>query len=292
MQSLRLLSYVWQHQLNSGSRLRAVGRVLRWQLASRLLAGPIALQFAEDTRLFACRGMTGATGNWYCGLHEAEEMGFVLHSLRADDLFLDVGANIGSYTVLAAGAVGACVISVEPIPSTYSHLQMNVLLNGLTDRVDLHRLGLSSEGSELRFTADQDTVNHVMAEGEDGQSIRVPVICMDELLAGSVPRIIKIDVEGHEKAVLEGGRNTLSDSGVAAVVMEMNGSGVRYGVSDDELLELMRAFGFSPCGYDPVARRLRDWDPRNGNAVFVRDRGAVDSLVRQARRYRLVNGTI
>lgn len=103
MQAFRLFSYVWRHQLNANGRLQAIGRLLRWQIASRLLAGPIALQFVENTVLFAKRGMAGATGNWYCGLHETEEMGFVLHFLRPDDLFVDVGANIGSYTVLAAG---------------------------------------------------------------------------------------------------------------------------------------------------------------------------------------------
>src|ERR1700738_1077325 len=103
MQLLRLLSYVWQHRLNAGGRWRAVGRVVRWQVASRLLAGPFALPFVGDTRLFARRGMTGATGNWYCGLHEVEEMAFMLHFLRPEDLFVDVGATVGSYTGKAAG---------------------------------------------------------------------------------------------------------------------------------------------------------------------------------------------
>ena len=292
MQLLRLFSFVWRHRLNAGGRLRALGRVLRWQVASRLLAGPIALPFVDDTRLFVNRGMTGATGNWYCGLHEVEEMGFILQFLQPDDLFMDVGANIGSYSVMVGGGVGADVVAVEPIPTTFSSLLLNVQLNGLEDRVELHCVGLSNERSELRFTPDQDTVNHVMAEDEDGPVIRIPVVSMDELLAGRVPTVIKIDVEGHEHAVLNGGQSTLSDFRVLAVVMEINGSGIRYGVSDDELLALMRGYGFDPHGYDPLARCLRDWDPSSGNAIFLRDRSAVDSRVTHARRYQLVNRTI
>ena len=269
-----------------------MGRVLRWQVSSRLLAGPIALPFVEGSHLFARRGMTGATGNWYCGLHEVGEMGFVLHFLRSQDLFLDVGANIGSYTVLAAGGVGARVIAVEPIPSTFANLQANILLNGLADHVEPHCVGLSGERSALRFSADRDTVNHVMADGESGEAINVPVLTMDELLAGRVPAVVKIDVEGHERSVLEGARKTLANPGVAAVVMEINGSGTRYGVSDDELLTLMSGYGFSPCSYDPFARCLRDWNPSSANAVFVRDRSGANSRVAQARRYRLVNGSI
>lgn len=97
-----LLTFVWNHPLNRGARLAAIGRVLRWQIASRLMPGPIALPFVNGTYLFATRGMTGATGNWYCGLHEYEDMSFVMHSLRSGDLFVDVGANIGSYSILAA----------------------------------------------------------------------------------------------------------------------------------------------------------------------------------------------
>ena len=79
--------------------------------------------------------MTGATGNWYCGLHEHDDMGFALHFLRATDCLFDIGANVGSYTVLAAGGAGARVVAVEPIPSTFRALRANVRLNDLDDRV-------------------------------------------------------------------------------------------------------------------------------------------------------------
>ena len=98
-----LFKFVWGHPLNHNGRWESLLRVFRWQLGSRLLPGLIALPFVEDTYIFARRGMTGATGNWYCGLHELQDMAFVLHLLRADDHFVDIGANIGSYTVLAGG---------------------------------------------------------------------------------------------------------------------------------------------------------------------------------------------
>ena len=147
-----LLLFVWRHPLNRNGKWAALLRVLRWQLAARLLPGPMGLPFVEDTFLFARRGMTGATGNWYCGLHEVREMAFVLHLLREDDHFLDVGANIGSYTILAGGGVGARVTAVEPIPETFAHLERNVALNGLASQVRTCRLGLSDQTSILRFT--------------------------------------------------------------------------------------------------------------------------------------------
>ncbi len=292
MRLFNLLSFVWRHPLNASGRMAALGRVLRWQVHSRLTSKPIPLPFVEGTRLHALRGMTGATGNWYCGLHEVEEMGFVLHLLRPDELFVDVGANIGSYTILAAGAVGARVIAFEPIPEAFAHLERNISMNGLGAKVRACRMGLSDAASTLRFTSGLDTVNHVLAEGEDGPSLDVPVARLDDVLVGGPPVLIKIDVEGHERAVLLGAGKTLAAPELLAVILETNGSGARYGVSDDALREIMAEHGFHPYGYDPFRRRLVPAAPSHGNTVFLRDAAAVQARVSASRRYRLINGTL
>jgi FkbM family methyltransferase len=292
MNILPLVSFVWNHPLNAGSRVAALGRLARWQVASRLLSGPIALPFVDGTFLLTTKGMTGATGNWYCGLHEVRDMGFVLHLLRPGDHFLDVGANVGSYTVLAAGAVGASVTCVEPIPAAFARLQRNIALNGLSTAVSAWQGGLSDVPGTLRFTEDMDTVNHVVAEGEGTHAIEVPVRTLDDLVGTNVPLLIKIDVEGHELAVLLGGRETLRHPDVLAVVMETNGSGARYGVTDDQLVELMHSHGFSAYGYNPFDRELVDSKLTDGNTVFVRHRARVEARLRESRRYRLINGSI
>lgn len=290
--SLALFRFVWQHPLNAANRLAALARVLRWQLAVRLMPGPIAFPFVEDTQLFATRGMTGATGNWYCGLHEVAEMVFVLHLLRPDETFVDIGANIGSYTVLAAGGAKARVVAVEPIPSTFARLAQNVILNDLEDRVRLWRGGLSDMACTLRFSSELDTVNHVLVEGEGGTALDVPVQRLDDLLGGEAPVLMKIDVEGHEWPVLRGAPRTLSNPALLAVVMETNGSGARYGVGDDKLMETMRGYGFEAYGYDPFARTLLAGPATEGNSVFVRNREAVHERVRSAGRFRAGSATI
>src|SRR4051812_13590363 len=241
-----LVKFVWNHPLNSSGRIAALGRVARWQMASRLVPGPIAVPFVDGTSLFLSRGMTGGTGNWYVGLQEVQDMAFVLHVLRRGEGFLDVGANVGSYTVLAAGGAGALVTSVEPIPSTFAHLQRNVALNGLSGTVIAWQCGLSDSVGTLRFTADLDAVNHVLRDGERGAAVEVDVRTLDDLVGTNVPALVKIDVEGYERPVLMGATRTLADPRLHAVVMETNGSGARYGVADDELMMLMARNGFAP----------------------------------------------
>ena len=290
---LNLLKYVWNHPLNRSGKVAALWRVLRWQIASRLMPALIALPYVQGTSLFAARGMTGATGNWYCGLHEVAEMGFLLHLLRPGDHFLDVGANVGSYTVLAGGLIGARVTAVEPVLTTFVHLQRNAALNGLGDRARCCQLGLSGQAGTLRFSMDLDTMNHVLAKGEQRPAVEVPVMRLDDLVGEDVPTLIKIDVEGYEAAVIQGADATLANPQVLAVIMEIGvTSARRYGVNLTELFQRMRQAGFAAFGYDPFNRRLKDDVGASANVVFVRDRAAVEARIETAPFFSLVNGRI
>lgn len=298
MSLLSLLSYVTRHPLNRGGRARALGRVARWQLASRLGGGAIALPFVNDTRLLVTSGMTGATGNWYCGLHEHDDMGFALHYLRATDCFFDVGANVGSYTVLAAGAVGARVIAAEPVPFTFRALRANIRLNDLDDRVTLQNVGVGAEEGTAWFTSDQDSMNHALGPEETSDSaVELPVVTLDGIADPGGPTFIKIDVEGFETSVLAGGAATLRSEALRCVLIEMNGSGRRFGAADAAIHAQMRDFGFCPARYDVMARSVTalpidNWNRDGGNTLYVRDLDECRERVRNAARFRLVNREI
>jgi len=180
------------------------------------------------------------------------------------------------------------VIAIEPIPSTYNALQRNIAVNGYGDRVQALNIGLGRRNDTLRFSADCDTVNHVLADGEKATSVvRVPVKRLDDVLQGGVPVIIKIDVEGFETEVLAGAERTLANSGLLAVIMELNGSGERYGFDEDALHRNMLAFGFSACRYAPFTRELEvlDGRPTGGNTLYVRD---VEELEKRVKNHMLV----
>src|SRR2546425_5750897 len=136
-------------------------------------------------------GMTGATGNIYAGLHDFEEMSFVAHLLRENDLFVDVGANVGSYTLLACAAARARCITLEPLPSTFACLQQNLRLNGLESRVDARNIGAGAERGVLRFTDKLGCCNRVLLAGETG-GIEVPVLPLDEVVGEERAVMLKI----------------------------------------------------------------------------------------------------
>ena len=85
-----LFRYWQRHPLASRDLLGTVARFLRWQLGRRLLRMPVIVPRVGSTSLVIETGMTGATMNFYCGLHEAADMALVLHVLYLSDTFLDV----------------------------------------------------------------------------------------------------------------------------------------------------------------------------------------------------------
>lgn len=285
--------FIVNHPLNRRSPARALGRFVRWQVRSRLVEGPTVHEWVNGARFIVRRGETGLTGNLYAGLCEFEEMGFVLHFLRADDLFVDVGANAGAYTILAGGAIGARGIAFEPAPSTYARLVENVRLNALEARVHCDNRAVGARPGRIAFTTDRDTTNRVLvAEERYPSSAEVEVTTLDEALDGAAPSLLKIDVEGYEPAVLEGARETLRKPELRAAIVELNGAGTRYGFDEAGILAELFALGFRMCSYDPVTRTLALDERRSpgvGNGLFIRDEEFVRRRVSTAPKVR-ING--
>lgn len=287
---LGTLGFIANHPLNTGRRAAALMRFVRWQIGSRVAGAPVAKHFVDDTRLLVARGMAGATQNIYCGLHEFEDMAFVLHALREGDRFVDVGANVGAYTILAGGAVGAQCVAIEPIPETFRSLVDNINLNGIGHRIRALNIGVGSDRGCARFTAHQDSVNHVLADSEtvDG-TLLVNVERLDDILADFSPTIVKIDVEGFETQVVAGADRVLSCPSLLAVIMETNGSGDRYGFDETKLHRRMLDYGFGAFRYSPFERKLvglQGASSTSGNTLYVRNEGEVRSRLGTSRRFR------
>lgn len=275
----KVLSNVLGHPLNRRAKFPAMLRFVRWQIASRAAPGKIAVDWIRGTQFFASRGEAGVTGNIYSGLSDFEEMAFAIHFLRRDDVFVDIGANAGIYTILASGAVGARSISFEPAPATYGRLKANIALNNIGERVSAHNRALGASSGELLFSNSYDCMNRVVADGNSCGAIKVAVSRMDDIVREPVT-MIKLDVEGFEKPVLDGASQTLSTPELQALIVELNGSGAVYGHTDDHVITQLGRHGFEPFTYLPYDRRLIPQTAtasRPPNLIFVRDRASTES---------------
>jgi FkbM family methyltransferase len=280
----KTLNYLLAHPLNRRRPAAALVRFLRWQIGSRLVPGPVAVPLIDSVRILAAPGMPGATGAAYLGLHEFADMALVLHFLRAGDLFVDVGANVGSYTLLAA-STGAHCIALEPLPDTYRKLTMNLRLNEFLDRVEPLNVGVGAAPGALQFTSDLDTDNHVATAGYVGKVATVPVTTLDATLGARDAAMVKVDVEGYEFEVMRGCERILSERPPTVFIVEVNDASHRYHTDEASFVSKMRQFGYSPFDYDPVSRKLialSRVSQRSNNTIFVKSPEPVEAITRTA----------
>jgi FkbM family methyltransferase len=285
----KLTATLWsvaQHPLHRSGKIRAAARFSVTQVAARLLPGDVCVAFPNDTRLLVSPRMKGAAHFLFPGLCEFDTMSFVVHFLRPDDLFVDAGAYVGAYTVLAAGGARSRAIAFEPSPTTFSYLERNVGLNRLQDRVTPLNCALGNEEGTLRFTRELGTENHVASDPDEKNTIAVKVTTLDKILEREKPTLIKMDVEGFESKVIAGAQRTLVDPALQALIIERTGVADRYGVSEAELHQRIRSSPFEPCAYSPLDRTLRRLSPDDtGNIIYLRDFSAAQKRVREAAPY-------
>ena len=244
--SIRRLSY--NPALRAIAQRFHVGGFAR-RIYCRLLSNSGSLRFS-------CLGVDAVFST-----HNSKQMGFTdcvtttertvieetLSTLRAGDAFLDVGCNFGAYSIIASKLVGprGRVIAVDPHPPTIELLKENLELNGcenvdvlnvaFTDKTGSLSLSYSEHGSHLHRADDLASPVHV-----------VPATAGDETLGSlPAPAVVKVDVEGHEFAVLCGLKETLSSSACRVLCVEIHPQLLPPGVDENRIVRFIHDCGFS-----------------------------------------------
>ena len=134
--------------------------------------------------------------------------------LVPDGLFVDVGANIGLWTLTAAQALGehGKVIAFEPNPATFIKLTENISLNGFEHRVQTHQVALSDSRGSISFICRPDHNNSRIAVPGEKDTISIPTAPLADFVGEAKVAGMKIDVEGYELPVLQAARPVLEMS--------------------------------------------------------------------------------
>lgn len=233
--------------------------------------------------------------------YDAEIERLLARVLRPGDVFVDVGAHFGYFSLLAAAAVGAegLVLSIEPDQDNFAHLLRHIEDNRFTTVRPVNAVACEAEGTRVfHVNSDNDgghtlwdpgshPFNKVSATHKRPTEVRAVAIDarLRDLAIGARPvRLIKVDTEGAECLVMAGARETLAAADSLFIVGELNEFGLeQMGESQDSLRGAMRALGyetfllqadgslprFCPPGTRVVQRRI-------GNLLFARP----DSLPR------------
>lgn len=173
-----------------------------------------------------------------------------LSSLHAGDVFVDVGGNLGMFAIFAAKIVGPTgrVIAFEPETVAFGRLQANIELNQLHNVTALQLALSNSCGRSTLILGEPDAVSQSAHIGDrSGKSEVIETVTYDGLAqarALPIPQVVKMDVEGHEMAALQGMASTLSDPSCRALFCELHPQFWPAGVSENEVDAAVRSFGF------------------------------------------------
>ena len=264
--SVGVLKFVWDHPANEGARVRALLRAARFQASGRLFGRRTLARLGERSSIWADLHRTGASKVVYANPPDYPEMLVWQQSLRPGDLFVDVGANIGSYAIWAAD-LGAEVIALEPAEDTYSLLRENLALNGYPVRAIQAAAGAAC--GTVGFTSGQDTVNRMDPEGvAETTMVTIDSVIGDRTVAG-----MKVDVEGFEIEVLRGCERALSEHRIELIQLEWNMTSLSaVGTDRVPVADQLAMHGYALYRPDSDGVLVPIRDPGFGADVFARPR--------------------
>ena len=179
-----------------------------------------------------------------------------LNEIGPKETLLDIGANVGMYSIYAGAVRGATVIALEPESQNYSILNMNIRLNKLDHLIAAYCIGVSDRDTfDYIFMSNlmAGDANHAVGEPLNmdlqsfSKSIEFAQGCItykiDSLVEDNklpVPDYVKIDVDGFEHKVVEGAKKTLSNKKVKSVIIEINPKLLEHLAA----IELLKDLGF------------------------------------------------
>jgi FkbM family methyltransferase len=233
-----VVRYVWTHPSNSGRRLRALLRAARYQAQTRLLGRRAMARLGERSRLWVDPHRTAASMVLYANPPDLPEMLVWRRALRDGGLFVDVGANVGTYTLWAAEQ-GAEVIALEPAADTFGLLEENIALNRY--RVTAVRAAAGDHCGSARFTVGLDAGNSLAPDG----AVATDLVTVDSLIGDRPVTGMKVDVEGFEIDVLRGAARALADRRIGLIQIEWNhASAGAVGTDRRPIAELLACHGY------------------------------------------------
>jgi FkbM family methyltransferase len=232
---------------------------------------PMGLQFLIDPREHVMRQI------YLKGLYEKNTLLKLIGLARKGDTFVDVGANVGAYSLPMSKYLGdGKVIAFEPNPRAIRFLEENIKLNR-ADNILLEKMGLSDVNEEATlFTPSLTTASINKHVGSEEQE-KIRLTTLDEYCdTHGIKEIdlMKIDVEGHEYKCLHGARKIIAQSKRMVLVMEIDDNCLHAGITKDNLFQFIISMGFKaylPKGY-PRSMKHTDMIPANytDNVIFIK----------------------
>lgn len=259
---------ILNHPLNKDQKLKAAFRILWWKFNQLFLHIPSVITLSGSNIKCVCYPESSYSGMVvYNNLPEYPEMLFLGKVLKPQSVFLDVGANIGVFTLMAASKIkSGKIYSFEPVASVLSILHNNVRLNNLEDRVTIVEKVASDQTGYERFVSHEISEYSHISVDKSSKTVRIPSIRLDTFCKENKINfidVVKIDVEGAELKVLKGMEDYLKFGKVGFLIVELNKRNILFEGGSNQVIDYLTNFGYRiyKIKNDLKLKKLHKMDP-------------------------------
>jgi FkbM family methyltransferase len=258
-QVIELFKYTWNHKSNRNKKLYSITKMLLWQFYKRIINKPIYYHYNKFIKIKCYPNNVSTNAVIYTsGFFDYNEMNFLKNYLRKGDTFLDIGANCGVYSLIAASVIGkdAHIDAFEPNPDVISFLEENIKINNLKN-VNIHRKAVSSKKHNSTFFKGIDPSSSHLAKTTNKENILVECVDLDSELVDKYYTLAKIDIEGGEIDALLGAKNMLKHNNPPVWIIEINSSQLKYfGYTVKDLFDILKFNNYIIAKYDADKKKL------------------------------------
>ena len=196
------------------------------------------------------------------GYHEKTETELVKQEIKPGDVVLDVGANIGYYTLLFAKLVGpqGHVFAFEPEPKNFELLTKNVNVNGYTNVTLIQKAVSNNTEIKNFYLTNKNTISHRLSK-PDGEcdSIKIETISLDNFLDNNnTINFVKIDIHGSEGNAIKGMLSILKKNETIKILQEWWPDAIKeYNMDPENHLRILNELGFSHYEVDDINNKIK-----------------------------------
>lgn len=289
----KLFIIIINHPLNVNNKFASILRLLSFNL-KKIFKKKIIFPWVDESKLIFDNTEIDTLSqrqikfNYYLGLAEYEDMTFLIHCLKKNDIFIDCGANLGLYTILASKVIGSNSIAFEPHPETVKRFISQLNINNITDKVKIINKAIGDKISEIKFSNTKDALRRKIIQDNDYEkynSIQVKMTTLDyELPNLKQDFIIKMDLEGFEYNALKGALSILENKNLKAIIIEIDKAKI------NSINELLSKFNFFPIEYHPKKRKI-EISKKNLenklNLIFIKDFEKIESHCNSSKSFKI-----
>ncbi len=247
MKIFNQLNKLLNHPLNKNRKVNTILRITWWKFNQLYFKIPAVVEMTKNAKLICYPNNSYGSFVVYANFPEYEELNFLHQVIHDGDIVIDVGANIGSESVLAASkGQNVKVFAFEPTDSLVPLLEENRAINGFFDRIEIIKKAVSNNNGKTQFVLETESeINHIATTNSNGKKTKdVDCLTLDSFTKNTgIKKInfLKIDVEGAELLVLQGAKNLLAEKRIDLILFELNKNLSNFNATPEDIFTVLRS---------------------------------------------------